>query len=377
VRVQGGISETSAPAARSRNIVALVALVLLVASGLRAEEPASVSPPSRAQELFDQALVQREAGAEREACELFEASVAAGPTPHGWLQVGRCREPVDIAGALEAYEAARALAGQVTDDMRRDAYLSAAGERIGALLQRVPTITFRASPTPALVAEVTQVGREVPSPVDRFDTALRFNPGRYQVRAWAKGFSSYTLELELGEGERRVVALPELQSSLEGVPAMAPSALSQSPASSALEPEGGEPFALPAPEAPPRVDASSGLVINPLPVVLSGGGLALVLSGIVVGQLSSSERHQLERECGGADPATGQRRCESALAGTRQRMSNLALASDVLWIGGALLAATGVGVFIHDQRDRAPDESARVVAGCGPSHCGLSAMGRF
>jgi hypothetical protein len=100
----------------------------------------------------------------------------------------------------------------------------------------------------------------------------------------------------------------------------------------------------------------------------------LVISGVVVGQLSSNERRRLERECGAPDVSSGERRCSSQLADEKRRMGDLALAADVLWVSGAIFAGVGAGLFIVDQQR---DESPRVTAGCGPSHCGLSAAGRF
>lgn len=318
------------------------------------EPPASVSPPSSAQQLFDRALERREAGALSEACDLFEASVAATPSPHGWLQVGNCREPSDPVAALEAFEAAAALAARVDDPARRGAYLNAASSRLEPLVRRVPTLVFRAPSTPGVVAEVTLAGRTAASPVDRYDEALRFNPGRYQVRAWAPGFSSYALDVELLEGERRVITLPALQ---------------PLPAASATEPA---PFAA-EPVAASAVDARPRPVVRALPVLLSGGGLLLVISGVVVGQLSTSQRHELERECDAPD-GSGPRRCSSDLADSKQRMQDLAITADALWVGGALLAGAGIGLFILDQNR---DDTARVAAGCVPSHCELSLAGHF
>jgi hypothetical protein len=334
-----------------------VLLAGLVAPGVRADEPRP-SVPSASESLFESALTHQAAGEAKKACELFEASVAVGPSPHGWLQVGVCRESADALAALDAFEAARALASSVDDPMRRSAYLNATDEHIAALVRRIPTVTFRASATPGAVAEMTRVERGVVTPVDRYDEALRFNPGRYRMRAWAPGFSSHVLDLELSEGERRVIALPGLQPAAEA-PALPP-----------VEPAplaGDEAAAFAAERTPP-------LAFNPLPVSLTAGGLVLVISGIVVGRFSSQERRRLERECEAPDVVSGERRCSSHLADTKRRMGDLALAADVLWVSGAIFGGVGVGLFILDQQRSG---SPRLKAGCDPSHCGLSAAGRF
>jgi hypothetical protein len=258
-----------------------------------------------------------------------------------------------------AFEAALGAARLVADPRRREAYERAARERIDPLAQRVPTVTFRASPTDGVLAEMTGAGREAGSPVDRYDEPLRFNPGRYQLRAWATGFSSYVQELELLDGERRVIALPPLPPIERGAPSVA-SADSVVPV-------------VPGSLARSAVDTTARPIFNTLPVALSIGGVVLVLSGIVAGQVSAAERRELERECQSPN-VTGQRRCSSGLADTKQRMDDYAVAADVLWVSGALLAGAGVTLFILDQeREGTPG----LTAGCMAGTCGVTATGRF
>jgi hypothetical protein len=335
------------------------------AGELGADEPAAggvaagVPVQPQADALFDAALKRKELGQTREACEMFEASVAASPSPHGWLQVGICREPADPVGALMAFEAALGAARLVADPRHRQAYERAARERIDPLARRVPTVTFRGSPTDGVLAEMTGAGREAGSPVDRYDEPLRFNPGRYRLRAWATGFSSYDQELELLDGERRVIALPPLSPTERG----------------ALSYAGAPPMVpfVPEPLARPAVDPTAGPVFNALPVALSVGGVVLVISGIVAGQVSAAERRDLERECQSADD-TGQRRCSSGLADTKQRMDDYAVAADILWVSGALLAGAGITLFVLDQEREA---SSVLRAGCVAGSCGVTATGHF
>ena len=327
-----------------------VGVFALVSPVLRAQQPPDDA--ALAQSLFDAGLASKERGDTRAACTLFEQSVDVATTPHGWLQVGTCRERLDPAGALEAFEAALAAAARVPETSRRRAYENAARERIAQLERRVPTVVFRASPSSGVTVDVTATGRRIP--VARYDEPLRLNPGQYQVRAWAAGSYSYLLDLELMEGERRVVALPRQCS-------WAPSATAFASA----------PYA-PEHVAPPEVDRSSGLRFSALPVTLFGSGLALVAAGIVSGQISSAARDDLMQQCRAVGP--DQRECPSGAAGTKDRMQDYALAADVLWISGALLAGTGVTLFILDQ---GPRETTHVAAGCFDGGCGVSATGRF
>jgi len=353
-----------------------VGVFALVSPVLRAQQPPDDA--ALAQSLFDAGLASKERGDTRAACTLFEQSVDVATTPHGWLQVGTCRERLDPAGALEAFEAALAAAARVPETSRRRAYENAARERIAQLERRVPTVVFRASPSSGVTVDVTATGRRIP--VARYDEPLRLNPGQYQVRAWAAGSYSYLLDLELMEGERRVVALPRLEPLPKGPIAPAPLRTGRRPAASAPTSTAAAPSATAfasapyAPEhvAPPEVDRSSGLRFSALPVTLFGSGLALVAAGIVSGQISSAARDDLMQQCRAVGP--DQRECPSGAAGTKDRMQDYALAADVLWISGALLAGTGVTLFILDQ---GPRETTHVAAGCFDGGCGVSATGRF
>jgi hypothetical protein len=355
-----------------------VGVLALVSPALRAQQPQDDA--ALAQSLFDAGLASKERGDMRAACNLFEQSVDVAATPHGWLQVGTCREQVDPARALDGFEAALAAAAGVPDATRRKAYENAARERIAQLERRVPTVVFRPSPTPGVAVDVTAAGRRVA--VDRYEEPLRFNPGQYRVRAWAAGSYSYLLDLELMEGERRVIALPRLEPLPKGpiTPAplrteRRPVVTSGAPAASSTATSAAAVAAAPyAPEhvAPPEADESSGLRFSALPVTLFGSGAALVVAGIVSGQISSAARDDLVQECRAVGP--DQRECPSSSADTKDRMQDYALAADVLWISGALLAGTGITLFILDQGAR---ETTHVAAGCFAGGCGLSAAGRF
>jgi hypothetical protein len=227
--------------------------------------------------------------------------------------------------------------------------------------------------------DVTGAGRDAGIPVDRYEAPLRFNPGKYRVRAWAAGSYSYLLDLELMEGERRVIALPRLEPLPKGPiappplrtgrrPAPAPTGTAAAPSAAAFA---SAPYA-PEHVAPPEAERDSGLRFSALPVTLFGGGLALVGAGIISGQVSSAARDDLVQQCRSVGP--DQRECPSSAAGTKDRMQDYALAADVLWVSGALLATTGVTLFILDQ---GPRETTQVSAGCFAGGCGLSAAGRF
>jgi len=338
----------------------LAGLLLFGLPAARADEPSSEAR-ARAQAAFDAGLKSKEQGDTAGACERFEASVALAPSPHAWLQVGTCRQSTDLSGALAAFEAALREAEGVSDPNRRGAYQVAARERIAQVTRRVPLVIFRASPTPGARVHVT--GSDVTgSPgaavaVDRFGEALRFNPGQYQVRVSAEGSHPHEFELALAEGEQHEVLLPALPKAPPVATALA------------VPVEAAAPVPPVAPQ--PAVDEGSRYGI--LPVALLGGGGALVVLGVVSGQLALAERDELREDC---PPVAGgdARRCPSAKADDKQRLQRYAVASDVLWVSGAVAAAAGLTLLLLDGPSGSP---AEVSAGCFDSGCGVRAAGRF
>jgi hypothetical protein len=136
-----------------------VGVLALVSPVLRAQQPPDDAALARS--LFDAGLASKERGDTRAACNLFEQSVDVAPSPHGWLQVGTCRERLDPAGALDAFEAALAAAAPVPDVARRKAYENAARERIAPLERRVPTVVCPASPWTSRARGATRVSRSI------------------------------------------------------------------------------------------------------------------------------------------------------------------------------------------------------------------------
>jgi hypothetical protein len=221
--------------------------------------------------------------------------------------------------------------------------------------------------------DVTASDRELGVPVTEFDQPLAFNPGQYRVRAWAAGRFSYVVDLELGAGQQHVVALPALEPLPASGGARAAALAPPLPAAAGSISGGGDgvPFA-PDPVAPPAAREAQ-RSSRTLPIVLVGSGGALVALGVVSGQLSSSARAELRRECAAPD-ANGRRRCGSDQADDKRRLERYALAADVLWISGALLAGTGITLFVLE---RDAGQATEVAAGCFASGCGLSAAGSF
>jgi hypothetical protein len=354
-----------APRRSSRSSAALAASLWLTASAAAAQTPAPApaqtpapaagapaAAPKDAAAPRDPAVVERadaafEEGRElfdqgrfKEACEKFELSMQLDPSPGTLLNLGNCYEPQgDLVHALALFEQAFADAQRSTDPRRKELWTDAARERIANLSRRVPQLSVRGAPPDAEVA-IDGTGQ-------RPSGALRINPGRHRIEVRAPGKRPFTREFDIASGQRLAINVPALEA--ETGPAAAPT---------------------PAPAEPaPPPDTSAATTYGPWPYVLGGTGAALLGTSLITGLMASSKANKLEREC------DADKDCDPSLQGTKDSAASLALATDVLWISGLIVAGAGVTLFILDAND---DESGTAVqAGCFATGCGMLATGRF
>lgn len=316
---------------------------------------------ARAESLFERGLAFQRQGQTAPACKAFEQSAAVMPTPHAFLQVGNCREPGDPAGALASFEAALAAAEGVAHPARRAAYERAALSRIEPLRQRVPTLTLWPSPTPGSRVEIMPGTSGSAHQVTSFGSPARFNSGRYRLRAAAPGHRELTLDIDLAPAQHLVIRLPALAELSERDEHSADSSLTPVPAPASSAPLAAE------------SDGSSG-GIGIVPIALAGTGATLLVASFVTGRISSAARGDLEDDCAPPDPATGLRACSPSLAATKQQARDYAVATDVLWVGGAALAGAGIAWFLLDDGG---GDSPRVGGGCSFDGCGVALSGSF
>lgn len=107
--------------------------------------------------------------------------------------------------------------------------------------------------------------------------------------------------------------------------------------------------------------------ISPVGPIIIGVGGALLIGAAVTGGLTLAENSTFESEC--PDRAE----CPVSAAGSLDSARTLALVTDVLWIGGAVVAAAGLVLTLT----LTESEDHAVTARCGFGGCGLSATGRF
>lgn len=108
--------------------------------------------------------------------------------------------------------------------------------------------------------------------------------------------------------------------------------------------------------------------ISPIgPIVLGGGGALLLASAIAAGVLAAENDAFLAMCDEGVCPASARASAEA--------VRDVAIATDVLWITGAVVAATGLvlTLLLREGGNEAPP----VTAGCTGEGCGIQLRGTF
>jgi tetratricopeptide (TPR) repeat protein len=122
--------------------------------------------------------------------------------------------------------------------------------------------------------------------------------------------------------------------------------------------------------------ASTGAVLETTGWALVGVGGAAVLAGIITDAVAASRRPDRADACEDSDDAT---LCRDEFRDDIEASNTLAIAGDVTWIAGAVVAATGVALVIAGRLQHEANESARVelVPRVSAQGFGLAIGGRY
>ena len=351
--------------------VALVVVLVSLAPFARAQ-PAEDQSIELADRSFSRGRALFERGRLKEAAREFEASWRFDPSPGTLLNLAACHEAAgDLALALGTFERAAGDARGVPDAKRRRLWLDAAQQSIEDLRKRVPVLVLRGvEPGSTLTLDGSALEtRSAERGSATFQVSRRVNPGQHVLRVSAPGKHPMVRAFAVEEGARSTLVLPSLEPYVGSPAAPAEPALGQGAAPSTLDPA-----------SPLDPEASTGSSIGPWPLVLGGTGAALLVSSAVTGWLATSKSNELRRSCPGDECPESR-----ALEATRESGRDLARATDLLLITGALCAGVGVTLFVLESRDG--DAGARqgasrgattaLRAGCFGDQCGVLASGRF
>lgn len=152
---------------------------------------------------------------------------------------------------------------------------------------------------------------------------------------------------------------------------------------SATAPDAASSAAPPAPTstpgAPPAGETtSSGTTLRTVGFVTAGVGGAALIGGVVTGLLAKGKESEALDQCEGTN-------CEPEAEKSFDSAASLATVTNVLFIGGGVLAAAGVGLIVFggsgsaEQAPQAATAAPRLVLSpaVGPEMSGVWATGRF
>jgi hypothetical protein len=234
--------------------------------------------------------------------------------------------------------------------IQKQAQADAESDR-AALLPRIPNLVIQVEHAPAGDLELVVNGTTIPSSL--VGTPVPMDPGDLAVEGHA-GQQTARASVTLRETETKNITL-SFEVSAEAAPG----------------PSNSEGTGTGAGE-PPAPHRSSSAVRTAGFVTLSLGGAALV-GGVVTGVLAKSKSNSATGQCTGTV-------CPTAAESNFDSASSLAHVTNILWIGGGVLAATGLTlVLVGSHRAEDAPAAARVELAplLGPGNAGLFASGAF
>jgi hypothetical protein len=290
---------------------AVVAFVASFTVEARADEPAEArgDQRARAQQLFDSALTDAEAGNFAAACPKFLASQTADPKTSTLLNLANCYERNgQTASAWGAFREAEVLAHKAA----RSDWEASARTRAEALepkLLRLSIVVAESSRVPGLV--VTRDGARLAP--GEWGVPIPMDPGEHVVTASAEGRTSWQTQVPVQEPNVEV-QVPALE--LLPAPPVAPPVTVAAPVSTGWS------------------------TMKTTGVLLAGIGGAALVTGGVLGLVAQGNYDDARARC-----TDGPRGCPTGAVADADGAYGLAAGATVVAIVGAALVAGGATLF--------------------------------
>jgi hypothetical protein len=315
---------------------ALVGLVVFAlvdvareATALADEPPAArVDNRARAQQLFDSALVDAEAGNLAAACPKFQASQDADPKTSTLLNLASCYEKNgQTASAWGAFREAEGLARKAG---RRD-WETTAHAHAEALEPKLVRLTVQV-PEPSRVPGLTITRDGARLAAGEWGVAIPVDPGEHAIVASAEGRRSWDTRASAREASV-TVAVPVL----EALP----------PAVVAPEPRAGAEG-----EGAPTGSRTWWTPLRTTGVVVAGVGVLGLAAGGVLGLVAKGSYSAARAKCTDAP-----RGCPPQAVSDSNTAYGLATGASVVFVVGAIAAVAGGALVVF-----APPSSSSTAA---------------
>jgi hypothetical protein len=331
--------------ARTR-CAALVISLSAMSVAAHADEPATPKADNRAraQQLFDSALADAEAGRLASACPKFQASQDADPKTSTLLNLASCYEKNgQTASAWGAFREAEGLARKAG----RSDWETTARAHADALEPKLVRLTVQVaepSRVPGLV--VTRDGARIAA--GEWGVAIPVDPGEHVIAATAAGRAPW--ETRAAVKESGSVAVPVL----ELLPEAAPIA---------------------SPVSPPVEDRPVGPTswwtpMRTAGVAVAGVGAIGLVTGSILGLVAKGKYDDAKGRC-----ADGARACPTEAVSDSDSAYGLATGATVVFVVGAVAAAGGVALIVLSPSGSAESPKPTASLRVGPGSVGV--VGRW
>jgi serine/threonine-protein kinase len=281
---------------------------------------------ARADALFNAAKALTDSGQYADACAKFAESKRLAPGLGVTMYLADCYEHIGrTASAWTEFRAAEGLA-RARNDKRADV----ARQHAEALEPKLDRLKIEVAPSvPRVGLSILRDGLPVSS--DELGLAVPVDPGDHAVIVSAPGHAQRTLDAHVG---------PEAPSATVRI-----DSLDEAPASAPVAPAPvTPPPAAPAPTPPDQSDNPGGTQ-RILGLVGMGVGIVGLGVGSVFGILAKSAL-----DGSNSGPCNASDKCDAAGLADRQDASNKATLSTVFFVGGGIIGAAGVVVYLTAPR---------------------------
>lgn len=305
-------------ASRGKRITrtALLGFAVLVSSARPAlgdDVTPRVDNRARAQQLFDSALADAEAGNLASACPKFLASQEADPKTSTLLNLASCYEKNgQSASAWGAFREAEGLARKVG----RSDWETNARSHAEALESKLVKLTIQV-PEPSRVAGLTVTRDGAKLAPGEWGVPIPVDPGDHVVTASADGRTPWETRTSIREASR-TVTVPRL----EVVPAIE------------------QPQPIP-PEIEPTRPASWWTPLRTTGAVVAGAGAVALVTGGVLGLVAKSNYDDARARC-----TEGARGCPASAVSDSNAAYGMATGATVVFAVGAVAAVTGIVLVV-------------------------------
>lgn len=335
----------------TRTLARCAAMVMALSAATvsaHADEPAAprADNRARAQQLFDSALADAEAGNLASACPKFQASQDADPKPSTLLNLASCYEKNgQTASAWGAFREAEGLARKAG----RSDWETTAHAHAEALEPKLVRLTVQV-PEPSRVAGLTVTRDGARLAAGEWGVAIPIDPGEHLIAASATGRAPWEARTALKESGTVAVPVLDLLPKVE-------------PIAPPVTPVDDRPVAPTSWWTPLRTTG----------VVVAGAGAVGLVAGGIVALVAKGKYDDAKARC-----ADGTRGCPSDAVSDSDSAYGLATGATVLSTIGVAFALGGAALIVFARPDAgqparpAAAAAVRVGVRVGPGSVGVA-----